>query len=95
MTVYFTELLNAALSITRLLIKSRVKTHTFLWVGRPLLCVVLATKAVHFFAGYISLPFGVWGDIAVSAVIYIVLLTLTGGIKPKVLFKSLKYILSK
>ncbi len=89
-TVYFTEILNATLSITRLLVKSKVKTHTFLWVGRPLLCVMGATHITHFLSS--KMPFyNVWYKILISAAIYIALLILSGGIKPKVVADRIRY----
>ncbi len=94
-TVYFTELLNATLSITRLLTKSRVKTHVLLWVGRPLLCIVTSTKIVHFLINNVISLGDVWWHIIISSVLYIVLMILTGGIKPRVIIKSLKYMANK
>ncbi len=87
-TVYFTEILNATLSITRLLSKSGVKTHVLLWVGRPLLCVIAATKIIHRF-----IYFGnVWLHIAFASVLYIMLMIIVGGIKPRIIIDRLKYI---
>ncbi|MBE6576597.1 MAG: polysaccharide biosynthesis protein [Ruminococcaceae bacterium] len=91
-TVYFTELINATLSITRLLTNSRVKTHVFLWVARPLGCIVVATKAVHLLINNVTPLGGVWAHIALSAVLYILLMIITGGIKPRVIVNSLRYI---
>ncbi len=72
-TVYFTEILNATLSITRLLLKSGVKTHVLLWVGRPLLCVIAATKLTHMITN--TLNFGnVWMHITIASVLYIILM---------------------
>ena len=42
-TIYITELLNAALSIARLLEITHLKTHVCRWVIQPLLAAVLAT----------------------------------------------------
>ena len=94
-TVYFTEILNATLSITRLLVKSGVKTHVFLWVARPLGCIVVATKAIHFLANTVSAPQNVWIKIILSVLLYVALMIITGGIKPKLIAKSLKYMTSK
>lgn len=94
-TVYFTELLNAALSITRLLIKSKVKTHTLLWVARPLGCVILATRCCKLlFNGIISTQ-SVWLEILLSTALYLILLTLCGCIKPKNIIKSVRYMIDK
>jgi stage V sporulation protein B len=94
-TVYFTEILNATLSITRLLSKSRVKTHVLLWVGRPLLCIVAATKCVHFIINDIASLGNVWTHIVLSALIYVLLLIITGGIKPKLIVNRIKYMADK
>lgn len=93
-TVYFTEILNAALSITRLLIKSRVKTRVPTWVGRPLICIVLATKATHLMSQ--KIPVGnVWTHIITATVLYLLFTVLSGGIKIKHLTDRIRYILKK
>lgn len=91
-TVYFTEILNATLSISRLLLKSKIKTHVLLWVGRPLVCVILATKSIAFFIDKFSPLKNVWHHILLSTVLYVTNLSLTGAIKPKRIIKSIKYI---
>lgn len=93
-TVYFTEILNATLSITRLLVKSKVKTHVLLWVGRPLACVVAATRLTHFIIDRISLG-SVWTHITVAALLYMLLMVLCGGIKIKRIANRINYILKK
>ena len=92
-TVYFTEILNGVLSITRLLIKSRVKTHVLLWIGRPLVCIVAATQLVNFLFGKVFLVNNVWVLIVVSSLLYVVFLILCRGIKVEKVIKSVKYIL--
>ena len=94
-TVYFTEILNAALSITRLLLRSHVKTHVILWVGRPLLCIIAATQGVSLFCNHLFCLDNVWLHIGISAVVYVLLLIPMGGIKPRVIAKSLKYMIEK
>ena len=47
-TVYFTEIVNAALSIARLLYVSKVKIRWLEWLFRPLLCVIASTASVTF-----------------------------------------------
>ena len=93
-TVYFTEILNATLSITRLLVKSHVKTHVILWIGRPLLCIIGATKSTEFIINNLTSLGNVWWHIFVSAVVYILLMIITGGIKPQRIIKSLKYMMN-
>lgn len=87
-TVYFTEILNATLSITRLLSKSRVKTHVMLWVGRPLICVIAATKLT----GLIANTGNVWLHIIIASAVYLILMTMTGGIKIKRIINRIRYI---
>ena len=48
-TVYFTEIVNAALSIARLLWITKIKVRWFEWIFRPLLCVTISTCCVSFF----------------------------------------------
>ncbi len=90
-TVYFTEILNATLSITRLLVKSRVKTHIFLWVGRPLLCIIAAAKLTHFLTERTVLG-GVWLHISLTSALYVLFMLLCGGIKPRVVADRVRYI---
>ena len=92
-TVYFTEILNGVLSITRLLMKSRVKTHVLLWIGRPLVCIVAATQLVNFLFGKVFSVNNVWVLIVVSSLLYVVFLILCRGIKVEKVIKSVKYIL--
>ncbi|MBQ8818429.1 MAG: polysaccharide biosynthesis protein [Clostridia bacterium] len=92
-TVYFTEILNATLSITRLLIKSKVKTHVLLWVGRPLLCVIGATKLTHFLINAIFPLGNVWGHIIIAALFYVLFMVIAGGIKIHRIITSLRYMI--
>lgn len=93
-TVYFTEILNATLSITRLLVKSRVKTKVLTWVGRPLICIIPATKVTHFLIE--KFPFGnVWTHMITATVFYLLFTVLSGGIKIKHLTGKIKYMLKK
>lgn len=90
-TVYFTEIINATLSITRLLSKSHVKTRVLSWVGRPLLCVIAATKLTSYFCSFGN----VWVNIIIATVIYLTLMTLTGGIKIKWVINRIRYIVKE
>ena len=53
---YTCELMNAALSISRLLQVTDLRPRVGRWVIRPLLCVIFATSAVHFLSGFPSIP---------------------------------------
>lgn len=93
-TVYFTEILNAALSITRLLIKSKAATHAFAWVLRPLICVICSTRLTHFFT-VSKYPYSVWLHVTVAITLYVLFMILLGGIKPKHITNRIAYIMGK
>jgi len=48
MTVYFTEIINFAFSLGRLLVVAKVRPRIGRWVLVPLLCVILATTVVRY-----------------------------------------------
>lgn len=84
-TVYFTEIVNATLSITRLLTVTKVKPRLIHWIGKPLLCIVLATAVMRFllsrFGGAVSSPWVLTAHIALTLCIYMVLLYLTRAVR--------------
>jgi len=85
-TVYFTELINATLSITRLLSLSGVRPRIFGWVGKPLLSVIGATFVIKFLFSkknifLVSNVFMLVLYIITSLVIYVLFLFLTGAVK--------------
>ena len=47
-TVYFTETVNATLSITKLILVSKIKFKIFDWLAKPLLSIILSCTAVSF-----------------------------------------------
>lgn len=85
-TVYFTEILNASLSITKLLDVSGVKPRLFTWIFKPLLATVAATSITKYAFSGITLIFAsdilsLIFTIIISVVIYIALLFITGSLK--------------
>lgn len=89
-TVYFTELINAALSIARLLMKSGVKPRVLLWVARPIFCVITATRLAHWLFDTMLIS-GVYVQILIAAILYALLLILFGGINLRKVSGSLRY----
>lgn len=93
-TVYFTEIVNAALSITKLLIVTKTKVRFFDWIFKPILCSVIATGA----AGYLFLltnrmatsRFELFIHIALISCLYLCLLIIFGVISPKKITRSIK-----
>jgi hypothetical protein len=47
-TVYFTEIVNATLSITKLLCVAKVRVRIFDWIVKPLFSIVISTSAVSY-----------------------------------------------
>ncbi len=83
--LYVCELLNAALSISRLLAVTGLTVSVRRWILKPIVSVILATAAVRFLAGYGAVPLiGAGGSvgwrIAGTAILYTFLLALTGAV---------------
>ena len=75
LTVYFTEIVNAALSIARLFTVTKIKPRIFQWVIKPLIAIVLTCSAVKILAtritGEISGAFELTGYITLASCIYL------------------------
>lgn len=91
-TVYFTEIVNATLSITKLLSVTKTKVRVFDWIAKPVLCAIGATlimtaiaKAMDFsVSSSLSLVFAIIG----IALPYLFFLVICGAISPKKIYKS-------
>lgn len=53
---YICEILNASLSVHRLLQITEMRPRVGSWVIRPLLCVIAATSVIHFLSGFPAVP---------------------------------------
>ena len=84
-TVYFTEIVNAGLSITRLFLVTKVKPHPVRWVGKPLLCIIAACLSVRGFLFHLSIPvntpISLIVQISLTLSIYLLLLTVTKALR--------------
>lgn len=78
LTVYFTETVNATLSITRLLYVSQIKPKILSWVLSPLISIVIATTIVRFilrnWVGCVSSVFTLTVNIILTVLIYFLIL---------------------
>lgn len=88
MTIYFAELVNAALSITRLLSISKIKPKLISRVFLPLAAVVVSATAVKYLSSLIpfylfSSAFSLIVNICLSVAIYLVILFLLGPLRSK------------
>jgi len=83
-TLYFTEILNAALSITRLIRISGYRTHPIRLLALPLLSAVGATALCRPLFSILFSAFGTGASLALHAAIvtllYLLILLLTGGL---------------
>ena len=95
MTVYFTELINATLSITRLLCVTEIKPYVFTRVFKPLGAIILSCISVNLltrispnciFSGML----GTIVSISLTAGIYTIILIAFGALKLKKIGKGLK-----
>ena len=85
-TVYFTELVNAALSVTRLLTISGIRPNIMHIVLKPLLSVIVSAYIVKFISKGISFclssaSFALVFNISLTVLVYFTLTVLTKGIK--------------
>ena len=78
LTVYFTETVNATLSVTRLLYVSKIKPRLLSWIFSPLLAIILATGSVRWIMrglnASISSVFALTVNILLTVLIYFFLL---------------------
>lgn len=85
MTVYFTELINATLSVTRLLSLSTVKPKIFTWIVKPMFSVIASTLITKFVFSrgliFTSPKMSLTICIFFSILIYVILLMMTGTVK--------------
>lgn len=92
MTVYFTELLNASLSITKLLCVTKVRVRIFDWIVKPIFSIVLSTAAVSCFLRFLGAFASSRAEIALHvimiALVYFSLLIFTRTLSLKKLKRS-------
>ena len=93
-TVYFTELLNASLSLTYLLRVCDVKIKVFSWIVKPLLCIFASTwlsrKLLSSFEIVATNRYEALHHVLMGAVIYILSLFVVGVIRFNDVKNSLK-----
>lgn len=98
-TVYFTEIVNATLSITKLLLVTKAKIRVFEWIAKPIICSVCATLALKLIFDALSLSvanvFSLTLGILIIALIYIILLAVSGAISPKKILRSISNFIKK
>ena len=78
MTVYFTELTNASLSIARLFTVVKIRPRIFAWIIRPLLCSVISNSVtkifLHRFCRFSTETVEVAFHILLSAALYLLMI---------------------
>ena len=92
-TVYFTELINATLSITKLLCVAKIKFKIFDWLAKPIIAIIASTAIIRF----LLYKFGVFAQsrlditlhVCIIACIYTLTLILVRALKLKQIKKSI------
>ena len=92
-TVYFTELINAALSITKLLCITKFKFKLFDWLIKPIISVVATTAIIRFVFGKLNIlaenNFDMALHVIFAAIIYFILLVLIRAVSIKQIKRSI------
>ena len=92
-TVYFTELVNATLSVTKLLCVAKIKFRIFDWVAKPILSIIASTAIIRFLLYKIGAFAQSRVDIAIHvcaiACIYILTLIFLRALKLKQIKRSI------
>ena len=93
-TVYFTEIINATLSITYLLCVCDIKVKLFGWIAKPLFCVIVTTAIMRNVLSRLKIIASTKAEaivhIAIGAIIYMILLSITKTIELKSLCTMMK-----
>ena len=91
-TVYFTELINATLSITKLLCVTKVKFKLFNWLIKPILAIIASTTSfcllLNKFNIFAKSKVEICFHIVAISIVYLLILILLKSISPKKIKKS-------
>lgn len=91
-TVYFTEIINATLSITKLLCVTKVKFKIFGWVGKPIIAIIFSTALSRFILykinSFAQNKIEIIIHIIIVAVIYLLFLLISKAISIKQIKRS-------
>ena len=95
MTVYFTETVNATLSITRLLQVSKIKPLVISRVIKPLAAVILSSLCVKHLNPFSIIPFASSAaelliNICLTVALYLLFVMIFGALKPSKIKKAVK-----
>lgn len=92
-TVYFTEIINATLSITKLLCVTKIRFKTFDWILKPIISIITSAAIIRFFLYKLGVFAQSRLDIAIHvcaiACVYIVALILVRALKIKRIKRSI------
>ena len=88
-TVYFTEIVNATMSITYLLSVCKIKVRLFNWIAKPLFCIIVSTAIMRYILSSFEIiartKFEALFHIVCGAIVYLLLLMITKAIDVKAL----------
>jgi len=78
--IFICELINASMSISRLISVTDFNIQLINWVIKPLFCVIGATSCTHLFSIFYFEPVGLVVQIILTAVLYLIFLRITFSI---------------
>ena len=90
-TVYFTEIVNATLSITKLLIVTKTRVRISDWLIKPIIAIIISTAAISFIptiVGRADSGAGLFFHIALISMLYLCILVILGAISPSKIKRS-------
>ena len=92
-TVYFTEIINATLSITKLLCVTKVRFKVFAWVAKPIIAIIVSTAATRFILyelnSFAQTKLEVTLHIVIISALYFLILLLTKALSLNRIKKSI------
>jgi stage V sporulation protein B len=92
-TVYFTEIINATLSITKLLCVTKVRFKVFAWVAKPIIAIIASTAATRFILyelnSFAQTKLEVTLHIVIISTLYFLILLLTKALSLNRIKKSI------
>ena len=92
-TIYFTEIINATLSITKLLCVTKMKFKIIDWVGKPIISIIASTAIIRFLLSKLEFfaqnKLDMIFHIIIISTIYLALLLLVKAISAKELKRSI------
>jgi stage V sporulation protein B len=93
-TVYFTEIVNATLSITKLITVTKTPVRIFDWIVKPIVSIIISTALLRFILGALHIfaesRVEIFLHVVIAAAIYFLFLLLTRALSLKKIYRSVR-----